>query len=279
MNPDRSVKPVEHGTLTGYKIRGCRCRRCTDAQLRYNARRARLILYGRWQPFVDAQPVRDHVNALSEAGLGYKRVAALAGVSVTSVSKLLFGCAARDMGPTKRMRPEGAASIMAVRADLDTLAAGANIDAAGTRRRAQSLACLGWSLGEQARLIGWTTQNYCTLQTRPRVSVGTARAVRDLYDQLSMTPAPEGKNGVVRARNEAARKGYLPPLAWDEDLIDLPDADLEIELARQVALMDDEELRGCHNARYKLGDPSPLIRAGATEYSRRRKAHRREAAA
>lgn len=265
-------KPTEHGTLTGYKIRGCRCRPCTDAQLRYNARRARLILYGQWQPYVDAQPVRDHVNALSNAGLGFKRVARLAGVPTGSMSKLLYGNPQRGMGPSKGMRPKNAAAILAVRADLDTLADGARTDAAGTRRRMQALACLGWSLSEQSRRVGWTTQNYCALQTRDQVNVGTARAVRDLYEQLSMTPAPEDKNGVVRARNDAARKGYLPPLAWDDDLIDLPEDQLKAELGARVAAMDDEELLRCHNGHRKLGDRSPLIRAGAAEYARRKKA-------
>lgn len=273
------MSDIEHGTLTGYKIRGCRCRPCTDAQLRYNTRRERLILYGRWAPFVDAQPVRDHIHALGEAGLGYKRVADLAGVPQGSMKKLLYGAPSRNMGPSKRMRPAGAAALLAVRADLDTLADGARIDAAGTRRRIQALACLGWSLGEQARLIGWTTQNYCALQKRDQVNVGTARIVRDLYDRLSMTPAPEGRNGVARARNEAARKGFLPPLAWDEDLLDLPDDQLGTELAARAAAMGDEEVRACNNARYKLGDPSPLIRAGAAEYTRRVKERRKQAAA
>lgn len=258
---------IEHGTLTGYKIRGCRCPQCTEAQRRYNSRRDRLILYGRWEYMVDAEPVRQHVNHLRTAGLGWKRTAGLAGVSISTVSKLLYGSGTRGMGPTQRVRPSTATAILAVRADLDALADKACIDAAGTRRRLQALACLGWSLGEQGRRLGWTHQNYSALQTRTQVIARTARLVRALYDELSMTPAPAGP-GVERARRAAARKGYLPPLAWDDDLIDLPDAELAEELARRAAAMDDEETVRCNTAR-RRGDRSPLVVAGAREHDRR----------
>lgn len=265
---------TEHGTLTGYKIRGCRCPRCTEAQRRYNSRRERLILYGRWEYMVDAEPVRRQVHRLRAAGLGWKRVASLAGVSISTVSKLLYGSPTRGMGPTKRVRPATAAAILAVHADLDTLADKACTDAAGTRRRIQALARLGWSLGEQARRVGWTHQNYAALQTRTQVIARTARLVRGLYEDLSMTPAPDGP-GVERARREAARKGYLPPLAWDDDLIDLPDAELDAELERRAAAMDDDETTRCNSARHHHGDRSPLVMAGAREYGRRAVARRK----
>lgn len=261
---------IEHGTLTGYKIRGCRCPRCTDAQRRYNARRDRLIAYGQWQPYIDAEPVRQHLRTLQAAGLGWKRAAVLAGISPSTLSKLLYGDRIRGMAPSKRVRPATAAAVHAVHADLDTLADKACTTAAGTRRRMQALSCLGWSFTEQARRIGWTVQNYSALQTRTQVIARTARLVRDLYDELSMTPAPDTP-GATRARRAAANRGYLPPLAWDDDLIDLPDGDLAAELDRRASVMDDEEIRRCSKAR-RAGDMSPLVVAGAREYGRRLRA-------
>ncbi|WP_067812295.1 helix-turn-helix domain-containing protein [Actinomadura kijaniata] len=262
---------VEHGTLTGYKIRLCRCPACTAANRRYVNRRTRLIAYGRWQPYVDAAPVRAHVRQLMQAGLGWRRIAALAGVSNGALCKLLYGDRRTGRLPSRKLRPDTAAALLAVRADLDTLAPGARIDAAGTRRRIQALAALGWSVCEQARRLDRSVSNYSTLMRRQYVTVATARQVRALYEQLSMVvPDPAGRNGVARARAEAARKGWVPPLAWDEDLIDLPEADLQQELARRAAVMDDDQAAACHNARYKLGDLSPLVVAGAREYKRRR---------
>ncbi|MEO3860936.1 hypothetical protein [Acrocarpospora sp. B8E8] len=69
----------------------------------------------------------------------------------------------------------------------------------------------------------------------------------------------------------AEAKSWLPPLAWDDDLIDLPDAELAAEVKRRAEAMDEEEASRCWTARYKQGDLSPLIAAGAREHVRRLK--------
>ncbi|WP_067487397.1 hypothetical protein [Actinomadura hibisca] len=264
---------VEHGTLTGYKIRLCKCDACTAANTRYVNRRTRLIAYGQWQPYVPADPVRTHVHELMEAGLGWKRIAALSGVSTGGVSRLLYGDGLRGRPPSRKLRPGTAAALLAVRADMDTLADGALVDATGTRRRIQALAALGWSLSRQARRLDRVVANYARILTYQQVTAATARQVRALYAEWSMVvPTPCGRDGVRRSRNDAARKGWLPPLAWDEDLIDLPEPELAVELRRRVAEMDDAQAAACFNAHYKLGDPSPLVIAGAREYTRRCKA-------
>ena len=53
-----------------YKLDGCRCYTCGYARSEYEAMRTRAILYGTWEPLIDAQPVRDHIKMLSEAGIG-----------------------------------------------------------------------------------------------------------------------------------------------------------------------------------------------------------------
>jgi hypothetical protein len=68
-----------HGTRACY-VRGCRRPECLAANRAYAARVSRLKLYGRWEPYTGAAPVRDHIRALSAAGIGWKRVAFLAGV-------------------------------------------------------------------------------------------------------------------------------------------------------------------------------------------------------
>ncbi|MFY1588962.1 hypothetical protein ACN267_31230 [Micromonospora sp. WMMD734] len=207
--------------LAGYKVHRCRCVGCTQASTDYQNRRARLLAYGQWQPMVDAEPIRQHVRNLGTAGIGWMRVAELAGISHGAVSRLLYGSTNRP--PCKRVRRETADALLAVTANPDNLAPGQTVDATGTRRRTQALAAIGWSVSEQARRIGRTCRNHCHVLTIPAVQLRTAEAVKALYDELSTTPAPPGVSA-TRTKRWAQRHGWVPPLAWDDDTIDDPAA-------------------------------------------------------
>lgn len=225
MNPN-AIKPglnpddPRHGSLAGYKIHRCRCPRCRTANRDYNNRYNRLNAYGRWQPMVDAEPVRQHINALRAAGLGVQRIADLAGVGNSTVQHLVWRHHA-GRPPTKRLRSEVAAALLAVQATPDVLAGGAFVDATGTRRRIQALVAFGWPLAEQARRLRRSLRNFRDLLTQKQVTARTAREVADLYEQMSATPPPAGWV-TTRTRRFAARNGWEPPLAWDD--IDDPDA-------------------------------------------------------
>ncbi|MFF7329722.1 hypothetical protein [Streptomyces sp. NPDC008150] len=60
-----------------------RCRRttCCQGAHSYDCARRRAIAYGRWQPYVAAEPVQLHVRMLGEFGIGWMRLAYLAGGS------------------------------------------------------------------------------------------------------------------------------------------------------------------------------------------------------
>lgn len=273
----------EHGTLGAAKIDGCGCGACHDAERQYANRRYRLMAYGRWQPYVDAQPVREHVATLQAFGLGWMTIAAISGVPRGSVSKLIYGDSRRGMAPSKRVRPFTAAAILAIEPTMDALADGAMVDGCGTRRRVQALVAVGWAQNRLAEHLGMDRASLNrSLRGSSPVRCGTARAVRSLYDELWDQPPPEAthrdKISASRARNYARERGWLPPQAWDDDLLDLTDAELEAEIARRVDLMNDEELRRCHYARYRLGDRTPLIMAAAKEADRRRVTARKAAA-
>ncbi len=94
-----------------------------------------------------------------------------------------------------------------------------SVDATGTRRRLQALAAIGWSLAEQSRRLGWHDSTAHSVAARKWVWIETAEKVRALYDELAMTP---GTN--KRASNDAARKGWPPPLAWSDEELDDPNA-------------------------------------------------------
>ncbi len=95
------------------------------------------------------------------------------------------------------------------------------MDGTGSARRLQALAAIGYGLLDLTEHLGWAksrVQNVQTLKAR-RVRRVTAEHVARVYDALAMTPGPS-----TRARDLALRKGWAPPLAWDDDEIDNPDA-------------------------------------------------------
>lgn len=234
-----------HGTYARYKLDGCRCYPCAGAASDYRANRERAIAYGTWQPFVDAEPVRRHIRALQSCGMGLRRIAEAAGVDRKRLQVVLTGRPERGTPPQKRIRPAIAAAILAIQPTLDLLGDRTVIDATGTRRRLQALVATGWSISKLADRLGWTPANLARLIKSERTIVATARAVRALYDELWNHAPPEDTHrdriAASRARNYARANGWVPPLAWDDDRIDDPDArpDLGAETSRTDALAED----------------------------------------
>lgn len=230
---DRTPKPClhkqadhQHGTHAAYVLDRCRCLPCKDANTTYERRRSRQAAYGRWTPFVDAQPSRDHVAALRAQGLGLKLIAKHSGVSHGSLWKLIYGKTQPD-GTRRlsvRVKTETAAALLAVRADLTTLAGTTSVDGLGTRRRLQALVAVGWSQARLARLLGMEPGNFGRTINGGRVRVSTAAAVATLYDELTRQMPPESTHreriAASRARNRARTLDWKPPMWWDVDELD-----------------------------------------------------------
>ena len=88
-----------------------------------------------------------------------------------------------------------------------------SIDNTGTVRRIQALWAIGWRSSDIARACGWSTPQAVTeiVATRHSTYISTAETVARAYEEMAMTPGPSAKN-----RRDAARKGWAPPLAWDD---------------------------------------------------------------
>jgi hypothetical protein len=103
------------------------------------------------------------------------------------------------------------------------------LPALGTRRRLQALCALGWDWYSLANHIGASHEVVRTWAMNNQfVYARTAATVRVLYDELSMKLPPENttaqRNAASRARGRAKRRGWPPPLAWDDEDLDNPDA-------------------------------------------------------
>lgn len=96
------------------------------------------------------------------------------------------------------------------------------VDNTGVVRRRRALAAIGWSLTDLAPYFGTTWQTVGMHAAGDRVRRDTLDRWRAVYEQLSMTIGPSRQ-----AREYAQRQGWAPPLAWDDDTIDDPDASPE----------------------------------------------------
>ncbi|MFE0206964.1 hypothetical protein [Streptomyces sp. NPDC058985] len=213
-----------HGNAK-YHLEFCRCPVCCRAARDYDNNRRRAIAYGRWQPFVDAEPVRAHVRALGEFGIGWMRAARLAGVSTGGVSKLLYGDRPRGLAPSRRVRPETALKLLAVEPSLENLGDRTAVDGAGTRRRLQALVCAGWTQSELARRLGMNRANFGRTIVSGLVEVATLKATRTVYDELwRVDPVSAGvpEFRAAAARRIAMSNSWAPVGAWDDDTIDDP---------------------------------------------------------
>lgn len=110
------------------------------------------------------------------------------------------------------------------------------IDVTGTKRRLQALQAMGWTSRNIAERYGdlridrWgagrgtTTVSAITVyMTRTWIQPETAARLAGVYDELSMKQPPD-LPGNRQVRKRSLEKGWAPPLAWDDEAIDDPDA-------------------------------------------------------
>ncbi len=93
------------------------------------------------------------------------------------------------------------------------------VDQTGSRRRAEALMCMGWPAIYLADRLGISRSGFNAWIHKGRIMRPAADKIAALYDELSLTTGPS-----PRARMWAERRGWAPPIAWDDDTIDDPTA-------------------------------------------------------
>lgn len=207
----------KHGTYARYhqgpdqhnQPGGCRCRPCRNANTTYARRRRRRIAYGQWPHLTDPTPARNHIATLHKAGTTLKTIAETTGLSTQTIWHI-------HSGRRKAITPHAAAAILAIQPPRTQT---------GIRRRAQALARLGYTYPHQAQLLGIPHHTYKSIITGNTKTwpAHKTNAQTALFDRLAWAPLPTGWIA-ERCRRDAARKGFPPPAAWDDDTIDDPAA-------------------------------------------------------
>lgn len=251
-----------HGLVSTRK-RGCTCPDCLQAAADYDREYRRRRACGRpTTDLVDAEPARAHAFRLMQ--LGWTRRGLTRATGVAHLDALLYGRPAGNLAPLKRISSRASRRILTI--PLELVPTTKQIDPSGSRRRSQALQTLGYSVLWQAERTNTSRSMISRLLNGSNDSILACHAVaiRDVYDAYWDKPAPANRH-TKGVRTRARELGCLPPLAWDDEFLDLPDADLAAELSRRAAAMDAGELYRAYRAHLD-GDRSPLIVAGAERY-------------
>jgi hypothetical protein len=196
------------------------------SECEYRRWRARQIAYGRWEPWTQADPVRQHVQALRRTGASYRAIGRAADVSPMTVHRLVQG-EARHRGLPARIHAREAARLLAVTGTAVGRAAPRR-DAAGTRLRLRALVAVGHpavSLAAEADLTPravWDLLRGTTMTVSPAVHAGIAALYDRMWDQLPEERTAAQRRAVSAARGRAARNGWPPPMGLDDERIDDP---------------------------------------------------------
>ncbi|MEZ0090042.1 hypothetical protein [Streptacidiphilus sp. EB129] len=226
-----AVRPTPaHGTEARYKGNktrpGCRCPVCTRmVGQRTEARRLRRLEGNPHK--IPAGPVIAHLAELRAADMSWGQIANAAGTSPSTPREIYVEQFATVLRST-------ADRILAVRPH--SRPATGFISSIGAMRRLRALYALGHAHTELVRrspVSSSSIEEIISGQNKS-ITVGADRAIRRLYDDLSMTV---GRSTKTRLR--ARREGWAPPLAWDD--IDDPQAvpDLGERAPRPAAVAED----------------------------------------
>lgn len=175
----------------------------------------RLAMAGKPMGLVSAGRASEHIAKLKAMGIGTPRIGELAGMPQVSVWRITEQdqILARTEAKILSIPLPGAAHELAKD--------GAPVAVIGTQRRLRALQVLGYrgiDLAERLGIQRRTVQSICAGE-QDFVSADVARRVASLFEELQLTPG-----GTEVTRSRSLRKGWHPPLAWDEDAIDDPAA-------------------------------------------------------
>ena len=182
---------------------------------------------------IDAAPVRTHLATLRAAGMTWRAIGEVCGVTASALCAI-------GLGQTSTVNAVRARRILAVRPGAVYARANVagHVPAVGARRRIRALLAIGWTHAHICQTAGLPRMRSAVVlsQAGDLVALATHDRIAAAYDELSMRQGPSVRN---------RRLGYPPPLAWDDETIDDPDATPDLG-ARTRGLDLDEWLHLVH---------------------------------
>lgn len=158
--------------------------------------------------------VQQHVKELRAAGVSLGMISAATGVSIQALTFIEDG----TFGWTLIDRAD---AIMKV--TVHPLPCQPLVMSIGAKRRMEALRALGFTVPNLADRLGMDRRNVLEMWGRSICTYRRWAEIRDLYDDLSATPASELQGSPYgRARALAVRSGFILPMEWEGYDIDDP---------------------------------------------------------
>jgi len=204
------VTTIPTGTPSNYR-KGCRCPECREAQRRYSKRyRLRSQTRG-GSTLADAADAALILRDLSTR-MSLSAIARAIGTSHAWVRRVI-------RGEIKRISPERAEAINQLRSYHP--ADKSRVTTLAAQRRLQALHAIGYTWASLAAETGLTTTAikdiaYGEFQY---LNARNDQVIRSVYERLCMTvptgATPHHRAAITAARNASTKRGWAPPLAWD----------------------------------------------------------------
>lgn len=171
---------------------------------------------------VSVDDAADHIRSLRILGFGDAAIAEAAGVNKSTVGNI-------RRGRGKRIYPVIHKRIMSVTPDAIYSRSNRRgyVPDVGAVRRIQALLCMGWRYKDLRPKLGFPPEK--VQEGSGWISQYKHDAVCRLFEELWDKRGPASQGYI----NKLLRRGWVPPLAWEEGTIDNPDA--EPDGVREVA--------------------------------------------
>lgn len=209
MRPD----DPRHGKASGYdqhrRDGETPCEPCRIGKNRYSKLNRWLQPQGK-TGYVDLdQQVTAALTDARNRGLTYQQIADRAGIGFTSIWRWC------NNGPNQRIRKDVRTKLLAANLHQPPLTH------TGTVRRIQALHAIGYSYYTISAEAGTSPELSREIIDGEASQHATRQRFADAYNRLHMTIPPHNR-WTSRARNDAAKHGWPPPMAWDPETIDDP---------------------------------------------------------
>lgn len=208
-----AVKPLPaHGTTArAYGSPGrrprCHCQPCRTARNRHQKKIRVDRELGR-SPFTNPARAQAHLKELHQS-MSWDTLTAATGVQYSNLIAIWHG-------QRTKIRHETEAKILAVAipAKGDP---GQYIDATGSTRRLQALACAGHSYTAICEAAGTCPNRVVSIANgrQPTIRRDLAERINAAYEQLAFNPSAKNKH-TTRTRNVARSKGWRDPQWWED---------------------------------------------------------------